>query len=104
MIITIVVYTGLRARSTGRSLGISLLLVGLGLVAFSVSDSGFVYLTTAARYSSGSPNDVGWFAGFALLLLAAVRPAGGSTAEDEDASPSGRWATCCPTRRSASPC
>ena len=54
----IVVYTGLRARSTGRSLGISLPLVGLGLVAFSVSDSGFVYLTTAGLYSSGSPNDL----------------------------------------------
>ena len=50
----------------------SLPLVGTGLVAFAVADSGFVYLTTAGTYSSGSLIDIGWFLGFALMLGAAV--------------------------------
>jgi diguanylate cyclase (GGDEF)-like protein/PAS domain S-box-containing protein len=74
IVITIVVYTGLRARQLGRPpVGLSLPLIGCGLVAFSVSDSGFVYLANSGAYSSGNLIDVGWFAGFALMLLAALR-------------------------------
>ncbi len=78
VVITMVVYTGLRARQQSEPLPVSLPLVGTGLVAFAVSDSGFTYLTNAGVYSSGNIIDLGWFVGFALLLLAALRrPAAG---------------------------
>jgi diguanylate cyclase (GGDEF)-like protein/PAS domain S-box-containing protein len=73
VLITIVVYASLRARKTGRRLPLSLPLLAAGLVALSISDSGFVYLTNSNTYFSGNPIDIGWFAGFALLLLAALR-------------------------------
>ncbi len=72
VVITIVVYTWLRARQSGTQLPASLRLVGTGLVAFAISDSGFVYLTTSGGYSSGSMIDIGWFVGFALMLSAAL--------------------------------
>ncbi len=75
VVITLVAYTWLRARHmSGRRMFVSLPLVGTGLLAFSVADSGFVYLTTTGRYMSGSLLDVGWFLGFMLMLLAAVQP------------------------------
>jgi diguanylate cyclase (GGDEF)-like protein/PAS domain S-box-containing protein len=74
VLITIVVYTWMRARHRGASLPVSLPLIGMGLLALSVADSGFVYLTTSGAYSSGNWIDLGWGAGFCLLLLAALRP------------------------------
>ena len=75
VVITIVVYTWLRARQQHRRLQLSLPLVGVGLLAFAVADSGFVYLTTTGGYSSGSFIDIGWFLGFILMWVAALRPA-----------------------------
>jgi diguanylate cyclase (GGDEF)-like protein/PAS domain S-box-containing protein len=75
VVITIVFYTWLRARQASHRPPVSLAMVGGGLVAFAVSDSGFVYLTTVHDYSSGSIIDLGWFLGFALVLLAARRVA-----------------------------
>jgi diguanylate cyclase (GGDEF)-like protein/PAS domain S-box-containing protein len=72
VVITIVTYTWLRARHSTHGIPVSLPLVGTGLVAFAVADSGFVYLTTAGTYSSGSFIDIGWFLGFALMLGAAM--------------------------------
>ncbi len=83
VVITIVVYTWLRARQLSRRLSLSLPLVGSGLVAFAVADWGFAYLTTAGMYSSGSLIDFGWFAGFTLMLLAAVVPAPREASADE---------------------
>ncbi|SNS28232.1 PAS domain S-box-containing protein/diguanylate cyclase (GGDEF) domain-containing protein [Geodermatophilus pulveris] len=74
VLITTVVYTWMRARSRGAGLLVPLPLIGVGLVALAVADSGFVYLTTAGVYSSGNWIDLGWGAGFCLLLLAALRP------------------------------
>ncbi len=74
VLITIVVYTWLRARHVHRVLPVSLPFVGTGLVFFAVADSGFTYQTTAGTYSSGNLIDLGWFAGFTILLLAALRP------------------------------
>ncbi len=68
IVITLVLYTWLRARHLHRKLPVSLPLVGSGLLAFAVADSGFTYLTTIGAYSSGSLIDIGWFAGFVLLL------------------------------------
>jgi len=73
VVITIVIYTWLRARQQHRRLPLSLPLVGLGLLAFAVADSGFTYLTTIGGYSSGSFIDIGWFLCFVLIWVAAVR-------------------------------
>ena len=78
VVITIVVVTWLRARQSADELPVSLTLVGAGLVAFAVSDAGLVYLTTAGQYSSGNVIDIGWFVGFALLAVAALRARSGS--------------------------
>ncbi len=74
IVITLVLYTWLRARHLHRHLPVSLPLVGSGLLAFAISDSGFTYLTTIGAYSSGNVIDIGWFAGFVLLLVAALWP------------------------------
>jgi len=73
VVITMVVYTWLRSRESGADLPVSLPLLGTGLVAFAVADSGFVVLTTTGAYSSGSYIDIGWFVGFTLMLMAATR-------------------------------
>ncbi len=92
VVITIVIYTWLRARHSGTTLPVSLPLVGTGLVAFAVADAGFVYLTTAGAYSSGSLIDIGWFLGFALMLYAALDapPADAEAPEQEDDDGLGR--------------
>lgn len=74
VLLTIVIYTALQVRHYGVSQSVSLPLVGAGLVAFAVADSGFSYLTAVEAYSSGSAIDIGWFVGYALILLAALRP------------------------------
>ncbi len=84
VVITIVIYTWLRARQLRRALPLSLPLVGTGLLAFAVADSGFTYLTTAGIYSSGSFIDLGWFAGFALMMLAALRDTGPDEAPEQE--------------------
>ncbi|WP_432967770.1 putative bifunctional diguanylate cyclase/phosphodiesterase [Dactylosporangium sp. CA-233914] len=73
VVLTIVLFIIARLRRGGRR-PMSLPLVGAGLVAFTVSDSGYAYLTLVDSYGSGNVLDMGWFAGFALLLLAARRP------------------------------
>jgi diguanylate cyclase (GGDEF)-like protein/PAS domain S-box-containing protein len=74
VLITTVVYTWMRARHRQAVLPVSLPLIGVGLVALAVADSGFVYLTTSGSYSSGNWIDLGWGAGFCVLVLAALRP------------------------------
>ncbi len=74
IVITIVLYTWLRARHLHRQLPLSLPLVGTGLLAFAIADSGFTYLTTIDAYSSGNVIDIGWFAGFVLMCVAALWP------------------------------
>ncbi len=90
IVITMVVYTWLRARQVGQRFDVSLALVGVGLLAFAFSDSAFSYLTTTDLYSSGSLIDVGWFSGFVLMLLAAMRaPARDSAIVPATAKPLG---------------
>jgi diguanylate cyclase (GGDEF)-like protein/PAS domain S-box-containing protein len=85
VVITIVVYTWLRARHVTRQISVSLPLVGTGLMAFAVADSGFTIQTTAEEYSSGNVIDLGWFLGFTLILLAALRsPRSAEGAVDDD--------------------
>jgi len=73
VMVTIVTFilAGRRQRQADTA---ALILVGCGLATFALSDSGFTYLTLTNAYSSGSPTDLGWFAGFLLILLASLRP------------------------------
>jgi diguanylate cyclase (GGDEF)-like protein/PAS domain S-box-containing protein len=50
------------------------LLLSAGLLTLTVTDSAYVALTFAGRYTPGSPLDVGWLVSFALLGLAATAP------------------------------
>ncbi len=77
--ITIVLYMLALQRRGGRNLA-HLVLVGLGLAAFAISDIGYAYLNLTEAYRPGGSTDIGWFAGFSLILLAALRPVGPATA------------------------
>jgi diguanylate cyclase (GGDEF)-like protein/PAS domain S-box-containing protein len=71
---TIVLFVLARARMGSGTRGTPLPLLGGGLVAIAVADSGFVYLTAIGSYSSGALIDAGWFLGYLLILLAARKP------------------------------
>ncbi len=73
VMVTIVMYV-LAGRRQRYADNVPLILVGCGLATFALSDSGFTYLTLTDAYNSGSPTDLGWFTGFLLILLAALRP------------------------------
>jgi len=81
VVLTSVLFILARMRRGGRR-PMSLPLVGAGLTAFTVSDSGYAYLTLIDRYGSGALLDLGWFAGFALILLASRKPDPAPAAED----------------------
>jgi diguanylate cyclase (GGDEF)-like protein/PAS domain S-box-containing protein len=84
VVLTIVLFTVARVRRGGRR-PMSLPLVGAGLAAFTVSDSGYAYLTLLDSYGSGNVLDLGWFTGFMLLILAARRPERDFATEDANA-------------------
>jgi hypothetical protein len=70
---TIVLFAMARSR-LGSPLGRGpLLLIGGGLLAIAVSDSGFSYLALQDAYASGMRIDAGWFVGYLLVFLAARR-------------------------------
>ena len=80
-------------------------LLGGGLVAWAVADSGFVYLTATKAYASGALIDAGWFLGYLLILIAARRSAASSVHEDatgpgvagwRSTPPATGWGSCCP--------
>jgi diguanylate cyclase (GGDEF)-like protein/PAS domain S-box-containing protein len=73
VLITVALYVLARLRRGGRDSGSLLLMVG-ALVTLGVADSGYVYATLDDTYASGGLVGIGWFAGFALVLLAARRP------------------------------
>jgi diguanylate cyclase (GGDEF)-like protein/PAS domain S-box-containing protein len=52
----------------------TLLLICLGLLSFSIGDTGFALLTLQGTYQSGQLIDLGWCAGWALLAIAALQP------------------------------
>ncbi|MEV4636871.1 EAL domain-containing protein [Actinoplanes sp. NPDC049548] len=76
VLVTIVVYMLALQRRRGHDFA-PLALVGAGSVAFAVSDIAYAYLQLIDAYTTGGAIDVGWFAGFCLILLAAGRPAPG---------------------------
>ena len=83
---TIVLFMLTRARRRSGATAIPLGLLGGGLVAWAVSDSGFAYLTATESYYSGGVIDAGWFLGYVLILVAARKPT--VSPADEDAASS----------------
>jgi diguanylate cyclase (GGDEF)-like protein/PAS domain S-box-containing protein len=82
---TIVLFILAKARM-GKGMQVtSLPLIGAGLVALAVADSGFVYLTASESYASGGLIDTGWFFGYLLILLAARKPDPDAVDEEEEA-------------------
>jgi diguanylate cyclase (GGDEF)-like protein/PAS domain S-box-containing protein len=73
VIATIVIYVVLRVRQTRAAGAVPLGLIGAGLGALAVSDSGFAYLTATNAYTSGNLIDIGWFLGFTTIALAGIR-------------------------------
>jgi diguanylate cyclase (GGDEF)-like protein/PAS domain S-box-containing protein len=81
VVVTMVLYIFARGRQL-HATPMPLMLIGSGLVTFAISDSGFAYLTMTGMYNSGAVIDLGWFAGFLLILVAALKPtSGGATAD-----------------------
>jgi diguanylate cyclase len=70
VLVTIVFVVVARIRVGGAPV----LLLGAGLLSLAVADTGFAYLTQEGVYRTGSPTDVGWFAGYLLVAAAAWRP------------------------------
>jgi diguanylate cyclase (GGDEF)-like protein/PAS domain S-box-containing protein len=83
---TIVLFVLARARMGRGTRDTPLPLLGGGLVAIAVADSGFVYLTASGSYSSGALIDAGWFLGYLLVLLAARKPEADPVRQEEEAA------------------
>jgi hypothetical protein len=96
---TIVLFVLARARMGSGTRGTPLPIIGGGLVAIAVADSGFVYLTAGGSYSSGALIDAGWFLGYLLILLAARKPEADRSRRRRRRPPPGStaWACSCPT-------
>jgi diguanylate cyclase (GGDEF)-like protein/PAS domain S-box-containing protein len=73
VIVTLVLYVLLRRRADGRAAPVPIAMIGVSLVALAVADSGFAYLQLTGSYASGSAIDMGWFLGYALLVVTARR-------------------------------
>jgi diguanylate cyclase (GGDEF)-like protein/PAS domain S-box-containing protein len=73
VIITIVLYMLAQQRRHGRVFGALMLIAG-GMAAFAVADVCYAYANLVGSYRAGQISDIGWFAGFGLILLAAMRP------------------------------
>jgi diguanylate cyclase (GGDEF)-like protein/PAS domain S-box-containing protein len=76
VVVTVVLYVVLRIHQTGSRPPVPVGVVGAGLLVIALSDSAFAYLTTTSGYRPGSGVDVGWFGGFAIVLLAALTARG----------------------------
>ena len=82
VMVTIVVFVALEVRQTGVTTAFPLRLVGAGILAFAIADSGFAYLALSDTYSSGNMIDSGWFIGYLLLFAAARKPAAAAVTEE----------------------
>jgi diguanylate cyclase (GGDEF)-like protein len=71
VLVTIVFVVVARIRVGGAPV----LLLAAGLLSLAVADTGFAYLTQEGAYRTGVATDVGWFAGYLLVAVAARRPA-----------------------------
>jgi diguanylate cyclase (GGDEF)-like protein/PAS domain S-box-containing protein len=73
VLITVVLYMLALLRRGGHDT-IPLTLIGAAMVLLGLSDTMYAFLTLNDDYSSGGLLDIGWFAGFGLVLLATRWP------------------------------
>jgi diguanylate cyclase (GGDEF)-like protein/PAS domain S-box-containing protein len=73
-----------RLRRGGQDSG-ALLLIVAAMVMLGLADSGYAYASLHGSYTSGGLLDIGWFLVFAIVLMAASRPAIRVEESDEDA-------------------
>jgi len=88
VIISLIAFLVARSQTSGR---IPLALLGTGLAAIAVADSGFAYFTTVGSYASGNLIDTGWFAGFLLIGLGGLRMARTEAVERRSTHRRGVW-------------
>ncbi len=69
IVILFLVLLVIRGTTSGGRLDQWLLLGGI--LAITLSDSGFGYLTQVRNYATGNAIDIGWFVGYATIALAA---------------------------------
>jgi diguanylate cyclase (GGDEF)-like protein/PAS domain S-box-containing protein len=79
VLVALAFHVMLRIRYTGRSLPVWLIAVAVGILGFAVADSGFAYQQLSGTYLTGSIVDIGWVAGFTILLFAGIGPERGPT-------------------------
>ncbi|GAB1640369.1 putative bifunctional diguanylate cyclase/phosphodiesterase [Krasilnikovia sp. MM14-A1259] len=73
VLITVMLHMLALLRRQGEEYGPPLL-IGAAMVIICVTDSVYVFTSLQGGYNTGGLLDVGWFAGFALVLLAARLP------------------------------
>jgi diguanylate cyclase (GGDEF)-like protein/PAS domain S-box-containing protein len=73
VLVTVVCYMLALLRRDGRNAG-QLMLIAAAAGLIGLSDTVYAYGTLGQTYVSGNLLDTGWFAGFALIALAARRP------------------------------
>jgi PAS domain S-box-containing protein len=63
----------LLTRTPGR-LRVDLGLVAVGLLVYTVTDTGYAILGAGSQYRTGTPLDLGWLGGYLLMGVAALAP------------------------------
>jgi PAS domain S-box-containing protein len=63
----------LLTRTPGR-LRVDLGLVAVGLLVYTITDTGYAILGAGSQYRTGTPLDLGWLGGYLLIGLAALAP------------------------------
>ncbi|WP_285686757.1 EAL domain-containing protein [Actinoplanes sp. NBRC 103695] len=85
ILVTVVLYLLAMLRRGGQDWA-PFMLIGTASVLLGLADSVFAYLSLDDSYASGGAVDVGWLAGFVLILLAARRPDIPATGEHSGAT------------------
>jgi PAS domain S-box-containing protein len=91
MLATLAVLLILRGRREDRT---TLALLSAGMVLYAGSDLPFAVANARSEYVFGQPSDLGWIAGYGLIVLAALYPGGaGPIAEEVEQETSPMWGT-----------
>jgi PAS domain S-box-containing protein len=84
--VTIVIVVS--ALSHARRVHAALLMIGLAMVCFAVSDSVFIYVESRSTFQGASPLDAGWMAGYVLIVIASrTRGQWGPARPEDEVSP-----------------
>ncbi|AGZ42644.1 putative bifunctional diguanylate cyclase/phosphodiesterase [Actinoplanes friuliensis] len=83
VLVTVVLYMLALLRRDRQDAG-PLMLIGAAMLVIGVADSVYAYATLHGDYASGGLLDIGWFAGFGLVLLAARLPGSGTPVTADD--------------------